>query len=133
MEIVGIDDPNNIAKSLTAERLAGFDAFVVPPDAALSVHEAEVVKLIGLSNKPAIYPAPDWAESGGLMSFGPDFAEAGRHLISQLDRVLKGEKLSDLPFDRPTRFYFSINLRTARAMGIELPSALLARADKVIE
>jgi putative ABC transport system substrate-binding protein len=67
------------------------------------------------------------------MSFGPDFAEAGRHTISQLNRVLKGEKPSDLPFDRPTRFYLSINLRTARAMGIELPSALLARADKVIE
>jgi putative tryptophan/tyrosine transport system substrate-binding protein len=99
----------------------------------LSVHEAEVVNLIGLSNKPAIYPSPDWTESGGLMSFGPDFAEAGQHVISQLNRVLKGEKPSDLPFDRPTRFYLSINLRTARAMGIELPSALLARADKVIE
>ncbi len=56
MEIVSIDDPNNIANALTAERLAGFDAFVVPPDAVLSVHQAEVVKSIGLSNKPAIYP-----------------------------------------------------------------------------
>jgi putative ABC transport system substrate-binding protein len=133
VEIVSIDDPNDIAKTLTAERFAGFDALVVPPDAVLSVHEVEVVKLIGLSNKPAMYPSPDWAEIGGLMSFGPDFIEAGRHLISQLDRVLKGEKPSDLPFDRPTRFYLSINLRTARAMGIELPSAFLARADKVIE
>jgi putative ABC transport system substrate-binding protein len=133
VEIVSIDDPNNIAKTLTPERLAGFDALVVPPDQVLSFHEAEVVKLIGLSNKPAIYPSPDWAESGGLMSFGPDFTEAGRHLISQLNRVLKGEKPSDLPFDRPTRFYLSINLRTAREMGIELPSALLARADEVIE
>jgi putative ABC transport system substrate-binding protein len=133
VEIVSIDDPNNIAKALTAERLAGFDAFVVPPDAVLSFHEAEVVKLIGLSNKPAIYPSPDWAESGGLMSFGPDFAEAGRHMIAQLNRVLKGEKPSDLPFDRPTNFYLSINLQTARAIGIELPAALVARADKVIE
>jgi putative tryptophan/tyrosine transport system substrate-binding protein len=133
VEVVSIDDPSNIATTLTAERLAGFDAFVVPPDAVLSQHEAEVVKLIGLSNKPAIYPSPDWTENGGLMSFGPDFTEAGRHLISQLNRVLKGEKPSDLPFDRSTRFYFSINLRTARAMGIELPSTLLTRADKVIE
>lgn len=133
VEIISIDDPNNIAKTLTAERLAGFDAFVVPPDQVLSFHETQVVKLIGLSNKPAIYPSPDWAESGGLMSFGPDFAEAGQHLISQLNRVLKGEKPSDLPFDRPTKFYLSINLLTARAMGFEFPSALLARADKVIE
>jgi putative tryptophan/tyrosine transport system substrate-binding protein len=64
VEVVNIEDPSNIAKTLTAERLAGFDAFVVPPDAVLSFHEAEVVKLIGLSNKPAIYPSPDWAESG---------------------------------------------------------------------
>jgi putative tryptophan/tyrosine transport system substrate-binding protein len=132
-EIVSIDDPNDIARTLTPERLAGFDALVVPPDAVLSVRVAEVVKLIGLSKKPAIYPSPDWAESGGLMSFGPDFEEAARHVISQLDRVLKGTKASDLPFDRPTRFYLSINLQTARAMGIELPPALVARADKVIE
>jgi putative ABC transport system substrate-binding protein len=132
-EIVSIDDPNNIAKTLTAERLAGFDAFVVPPDVVLSVHKAEVVRLINSSNKPAIYPSPDWAESGGLMSFGPDFSEAAQHMISQLDRVLKGGRPSDLPFDRPTKFYLSINLRTARAMGIELPPALVARADKVIE
>jgi putative tryptophan/tyrosine transport system substrate-binding protein len=99
----------------------------------LSFHEAEVVEFIGLSNKPAIYPSPDWTESGGLMSFGPDFVEASRHMISQLNRVLKGEKASDLPFDRPTRFYFNVNLRAARAMRIELPPALLTRADKVIE
>jgi putative ABC transport system substrate-binding protein len=107
--------------------------FVVPPDAVLSVHEAEVVKLIGTSNKPAIYPGPDWAENGGLISFGPDFAEGSRHTVSQLVSVLKGEKPSDLPFDRPTKFYLSINLRTARAMGIELPPTMVARADRVIE
>jgi putative tryptophan/tyrosine transport system substrate-binding protein len=133
VEIISIEDPNNIAKTLTAGRLADFDVFVVPPDAVLSVHEAEVVRLIGLSNKPAIYPGPDWAENGGLISFGPDFAEASRHTVSQLDRVLKGEKPNDLPFERPTNFYLSINLRTARTNGIELPPTLVARADKVIE
>jgi len=133
LEIISIDDPSDIAKALTRERLAGFDALVVPPDAVLSFHEAEVVKLIGLTKKPAIYPSPDWAESGGLMSFGPDFIEAGQHMMSQLNRVLKGEKPSDLPFDRPTKFYLSINMRTARAIGIDLPAAFVARADKVIE
>jgi putative tryptophan/tyrosine transport system substrate-binding protein len=68
-------------------------------------------------------------ENGGLMSFGPDFNDAGRHLIAQLDRVLKGEKPADLPFERPTKFQLSINLITARAQGIELSPALLARAD----
>jgi len=133
VEIISIDDPNDISKTLSPERLVGFDAVVIPPDAALAAHEAEVVKLLSLSGKPVIYPAPDWTQNGGLMSFGPDFAEANARLVSQLDRVLKGAKPSDLPFDRPTRFYLSINLRTARAMGIELPPSLLARADQVIE
>ena len=66
-------------------------------------------------------------------SVGSDFDEARQNLVLQLNRVLKGEKPSDLPFERPTRFYLSINLRTARTIGIELPSAFLARADKVIE
>jgi putative ABC transport system substrate-binding protein len=67
------------------------------------------------------------------MSFGPDFADASRHLVAQLDRVLKGAKPGDLPFERPTKFDLRINLRTARAMGIELSPMVLARADEVIE
>jgi hypothetical protein len=63
-----------------------------PPDVVLDGHKAEVVKLIGSSNKPAIFSSPDWADSGGLISFGPDLADAGRHQIAQLDRMLKGEK-----------------------------------------
>jgi putative ABC transport system substrate-binding protein len=67
------------------------------------------------------------------MPFGPDFADAGRRLISQLDRVLKGAKPSELPFERPTKFDLRINLRIARALGIELSLMLLARANEVIE
>ncbi|MEH2561354.1 ABC-type uncharacterized transport system substrate-binding protein [Bradyrhizobium sp. AZCC 2289] len=65
------------------------------------------------------------------MSFGPDFSDATRHLISQLDRVLKGAKPGDLPFERPTKFDLRINLRIAK--GIELPPTVLARADEVVE
>jgi len=86
-----------------------------------------------MTKKPAIFSAPDWVDGGGLISFGPDFADAGRHLVAQLDRVLKGEQPGDLPFDRPTRFDLRINLITARAMGFEVPQTLLTRADKVIE
>jgi putative tryptophan/tyrosine transport system substrate-binding protein len=67
------------------------------------------------------------------MSFGPDFADASRHLVAQLDRVLKGAKPGDLPFERPTKFDLRINLPTARAMGFELSPMVLARADEVIE
>ena len=94
---------------------------------------AEVIRLVGLSNKAAIFPSPDWVANGGFMSFGPDFADAPRQLISQLDRVLKGAKPGDLPFERPTKFDLRINLRIAKALGIELSPIVLARADQVIE
>ena len=67
------------------------------------------------------------------MSFGSDFSDANRRLISQLDRVLKGAKPGDLPFERPTKFDIRINLRIAKALGIELSPTVLARADEVIE
>jgi putative ABC transport system substrate-binding protein len=131
--IINVDDHADLAKALSPEVVGGFDALVFIPDIVLSSRMAEVIRLIGLTSKPAIFPAPDWVNAGGLMSFGPDFAEGGRYLVAQLDRVLKGEKPGDLPFVRPTKFDFRINLRTALTMGIELSPTLLARADEVIE
>ncbi len=133
VEPINIDDPADLAKALSPQVLAGFDALVFVPDVVLNAHMAEVIKLVGLGNKPAIFPSPDWVANGGFMSFGPDLPDAGRHLISQLDRVLKGAKPGDLPFERPTKFDLRINLRIAKTLGIELPPAILARADEVIE
>ena len=117
---INIDDPANLATDLSTEVLSGFDALVFVPDAIVSAHMAEVIRLVNLGGKAAIFPSPDWVANGGFMSFGPDFADASRHLISQLDRVLKGTKPGDLPFERPTKFDLRINLRIAKALGIEL-------------
>ncbi len=133
VESINIDDPADLAKTLSPEVLAGFDALVFVPDVILNAHMAEVIKMVGLSNKPAIFPSPDWVANGGFMSYGPDFSDAARHLILQLDRVLKGAKPADLPFERPTKFDLRINLRVAKALGIELSPTILARADEVIE
>src|SRR5262245_32980012 len=133
VEPINIDDPADLAKALSPEVLARFDAFVFVPDAVLNAHMAEIIRLMRLSSKPAFFPSPDWVANGGFMSFGPDFGDANRRLISQLDRVLKGEKPGDLPFERPTKFDLRINLRSAKAMGIELSPTVLSRADEVIE
>jgi putative ABC transport system substrate-binding protein len=133
VENLAVDDTADLARILSPKALAAFDAFVFIPDVILSAHMAEIIKLVGASNKPAIFPSPDWVRNGGLMSFGPDFADASRHLTAQLDRILKGAKPGDLPFERPTKFDLRINLRTAQAMGIELSPIVLARADEVIE
>jgi len=133
VEAINLDDPADIAKGLGPEILSRFDGLVFVPDVVLSAHMAEIIKVVGLSNKPAIFASPDWVAQGGFMSFGPDFADATRHLIAQVDRVLKGARPGNLPFERPTKFDLRINLRIARALGIELPSTILARADEVIE
>jgi putative tryptophan/tyrosine transport system substrate-binding protein len=133
VEAINVDDPADLAKVLRPEVLAGFDALVFVPDVILNAHMAEVIRMVGLSNKPAIFPSSDWVANGGFMSYGPDFSDAFRHLISQVDRVLKGEKPGELPFERPTKFDLRINLRVAKALGIELSPTILARADEVIE
>jgi len=133
VESIVVDDPADLCKTLGSQILNGYDAFLFISDVVLSAHMTEVIKLIASSNKPSIFPSPDWVANGGLMSFGPDFADASRHLVAQLDRVLKGAKPGDLPFERPTKFDLRVNLRTAREMGIEVPSTILARADEVIE
>jgi putative ABC transport system substrate-binding protein len=133
VEVINVDDPADLAKALSSDVLVGFDAFVFVPDVVLNAHMAEVIKLIGLSNKPAIFDSSQWVNNGAFMSFGPDFVDATRQLVAQLDRVLKGAKPADLPFERPTKFDLRINLRVAKALGIELSPMLLARANEVIE
>jgi putative ABC transport system substrate-binding protein len=133
VEAINVDDPADIPKILSPEVLARFDGLVFVPDVLLSAHMLEVIRMVNLSKRPAIFPAPDWAANGGLISFGPDFSDARRHLMSQLDRVLKGTAPGELPFERPTKFDLRINLRVAKALDIELPATVLARADEVIE
>jgi putative ABC transport system substrate-binding protein len=76
VEVIRVDDPADLANALRPEVLAGFDALVFPPDVLLDNRKAEIVKLIGSSNKPAIFSSPDWADSGGLIAYGADFTDA---------------------------------------------------------
>ena len=82
---------------------------------------------------PAVYPLRIFAADGGLISYGPDIVDQFRRAASYVDRVLKGEKPADLPVQAPTKYELIVNLKTAKALGLALPSSLLARADEVIE
>jgi putative tryptophan/tyrosine transport system substrate-binding protein len=91
-----------------------------------------VVELASESRLPAIYPIKEFVEAGGLMAYGADLTDSYRRAAIFTDKILKGAKPAELPFEYPTKFTFTVNLKTANQMGVTIAPEILARADKVI-
>jgi ABC-type uncharacterized transport system substrate-binding protein len=103
------------------------------PDSFTNVHRKSIIASAALHRVPAIYAFRFWAADGGLMTYGVDVRDQYRRAASYVDRIFKGEKPADLPVQQPTKFELAINLKTAKALGLEVPPTVLARADEVIE
>jgi putative tryptophan/tyrosine transport system substrate-binding protein len=106
---------------------------IFPPDTFTTRHHKLIVELAADNRLPAIYAFRYFAVAGGLASYGPDVVDQFRRAGKYVDRILRGEKAGDLPVQQPTKFEFVVNLKTAKALGITVPSTLLAAADEVIE
>jgi len=106
---------------------------IVMPEAFMNVHRAEVISLAARYRLPAVYPRRFFAELGGLLSYGNDQSDNFRRTATYADRILKGSSPAELPIEQPTKFELVINLKTAKALGLQVPPTLLAIADEVIE
>jgi putative ABC transport system substrate-binding protein len=106
---------------------------IVTANALVSAHRDLIVALAVKHRLPAVYAARHFVSAGGLVSYGPDFLDQFRRAAAYVDRILKGEKPSSLPVQTPTKYELIVNLKAAKALGIEIPATVVARADQVIE
>jgi putative tryptophan/tyrosine transport system substrate-binding protein len=127
------DDAAEIERTVMAFARAANGGLIVTPGALVRMHRDLIVRLAATHKLPAVYWDRSMVTGGGLISYGPDFTELYRLAAGYVDRILKGEKPADLPVQAPTKYELVINLRTAKALGLEVPPTLLARADEVIE
>jgi len=130
---LGARNASEIERALAAFPPGANAGLIVAAGQSTAINRDLVVALAARHRLPTVYPFRYYAVSGGLISYGPDSAYGYRSAAGYADRILKGEKPADLPVQTPTKFDLVINLKTAKALGFELPATVLARADEVIE
>jgi putative ABC transport system substrate-binding protein len=133
VEIVPASTNSEIDEAFASLQQKRIDALLVDSTALFVQRRVQVVTLAAHYRMPAIYPRREFAEIGGLMSYGSDLADQYRQIGIYTGRILKGEKPADLPVMRPTKFDFVINMQTAKVLGLTIPETLLATADEVIQ
>jgi putative tryptophan/tyrosine transport system substrate-binding protein len=130
---VGVSDAGEIERGVTAFARASNGGLIVTGNSLTIVHRELIIALAARHRLPAGYNLPLFAKDGGLISYGADSIDPYRRAAGYVDRVLKGEKPADLPVQAPTKYELIINLKAAKALGLDLPASVLARADEVIE
>jgi putative ABC transport system substrate-binding protein len=130
---LGVREPDDFEQAFATMDREKPDAILMVTDSLTALNRKRVFEYAAAHRLPAIYEFDFLVRDGGLMSYGPDFDENFARVAALVDRILKGTKPADLPFEQPTRFKLFINLKTAKALGLEVPTSLLATADEVIE
>jgi putative tryptophan/tyrosine transport system substrate-binding protein len=128
-----VRDPADVDRVFDALAREPSGGLMVLPDISMTNYRERIIALAARHRVPAIYPFRFFAESGGLMSYGTDVAEVFRRVAGYVDRILKGTSPGELPIQAPNKYELVINLKTAKALDLEVPPTLLARADEVIE
>src|SRR5262245_52273181 len=130
---IGVRDTGEIERDVAAFARSANGGLIETPSTLGAVPRELTITLAARHKLPAVYSSRDRVTAGGLVSYGPDLIDGFRRAAGYVDRILKGEKPANLPVQAPTKYELVINLKTARALGLEVPATLLARADEVIE
>jgi putative ABC transport system substrate-binding protein len=130
---IGVDDVGQMERTVAAFARSPNGGLIVTASTSAIIHRELITTLAARNRLPAVYYERYFVAAGGLMSYGPDFLDQYRSAASYVDRILRGEKPADLPVQAPTKYQLLINIKTANALGLEVPPSLLARADEVIE
>lgn len=133
LQILEVRRPEDFQRAFGAARKGRAGALNVLASPFLHGHRQIIIDLAAKNRLPAIYQWREMAEAGGLMSYGPTLSELFRLCAAVLDKILKGAKPGDLPVEQPTKLELVINLKTAKALGLEIPQSVLIRADEVIQ
>jgi putative ABC transport system substrate-binding protein len=130
---LGVHSTDEIERSVSTFAVEPNRGLIIAPTVATLVNSKLIVELAARYRLPAIYSRADYPRAGGLISYGPDQVDQFRQGAAYADRILKGAKVADLPVQYPTKFELVVNLKTAKALGLDVSPSLLARADEVIE
>ena len=133
LESVQVREPSDFEKGIQTASRAGSQALITTEDALVLGHRLQVVTIALRHRLPPISGLRQFAEAGGLLSYGPSSIDLWRRAAGYVDKIFRGTKAADLPVEQPTRFELVVNLRTANTLGLALPPQLLGRADEVIE
>ncbi len=133
LQPLDVRGPEDFEAAFAAATRGNAQALIAFDDALTVSHRPRIVALAASSRLPAMYGLREFPDDGGLMSYGPSFADLFRRAAAFVDKILKGAKPADLPVEQPTKFELVVNLKTAKALGVDVPPTLLSRADEVIE
>ena len=130
---VNVHDAGEVERAVKAFARSSNVGLIMTASPLTATHRDLVIMLAAQHKLPAVYYNRSFADAGGLISYGPNFIDQYRQAANYVDRILRGEKPADLPVQAPTKYELVINLKTAKALGLEMPATVLARADEVIE
>jgi putative ABC transport system substrate-binding protein len=133
MEVFSSSRPDDFRRTFSQMKKARVQAVLVLPDAMYWTHRAELASEAVNVGLPTMYPGRDYVAAGGLLSYSASFYDTARRGASYVDKILKGARVADLPIEQPTTFELVINMKTAKALGLSLPPAILRRTDELIQ